>query len=70
MKIQSKVFQTVEIVQAGTLHLELSSKEVQELYDALNLEEGRYFRGSTLPCDLRIELFRLGAQPSCFRKPT
>ncbi len=69
MKIQSKMFKTIEIVQASTLHLELSSKEVQELYDALNLAE-KHFGGSTLPCDLRIELSRLGAQGSGFRKIT
>ncbi len=67
MNIQSK---TVEIVEVYTLHLELSSKEVQALYDALNLSESRYFEGSTLPCDLRIELARLGARISCFRNPT
>ncbi len=67
MNIQSK---TIEIVEVHTLHLELSSDEVQELYDALNLSESRYFEDSELPNDIRIELVKLGARTRRFREPT
>ncbi len=67
MNIQSK---TVESVEVHTLHLELSVDEVQELYDALNLLESRYFEDSELPNDIRIELVNLGAHTRRFREPT
>ncbi len=70
MKIQSKTLETVKIVKTHTLHLELLEEEVQALYDALNLSERRYCDGSTLPCDIRIELVNLGARVQHFRELT
>ncbi len=70
MNIQSKTTKTVKVTKAHTLHLELSEEEVQGLYDALNLATSRYFAGSTLPCDIRIELVKLGAEGRYFREPT